>query len=135
MRVVVDANVVVAALVRPEGWTASELQRDDVEWIAPSFLVDEIREHTEEYAAKAGCALAEWERRTAALIKRVRIVPARDLVRVRDHALVQRAAEVDPDDAVHAAAVVAAGADLLWTRDARLARALSGVAVAVVPRP
>jgi predicted nucleic acid-binding protein len=134
MRVVVDANVVAAALIRPGGWTAQELARTDVEWIAPAFLLDELEEHGAEYAAKAGCALAEWERRRHALVKRLRLVAAKDLAAADGSALVKRAARADPDDAVYVAALVAAGADLLWTRDAALLDALRGIAVTVVPR-
>lgn len=39
---VIDANVAAAALIKPDGWTAEQLERDDVHWLAPSFLRDEL---------------------------------------------------------------------------------------------
>lgn len=121
-----------AALVRPGGWTASQLTRGDVEWVAPGFLFDEPAEHAEEYAAKAGCARREWQTRVAALRKRFDIVSEAELIRARGE-VVDRVEAVDPDDVPYAAALVASGADLLWTRDHALLAALPGVAVSVVP--
>lgn len=132
MRVVVDANIVAAALVRPTGWTASELSRQDVEWYAPEPLFAELEEHTEEFAALAGCAPAAFRRRVTRLTG-LRVVKQESLVRAADHPLVRRAEMVDPDDAVYMAAVVAVGADHLWTRDRRLLAAFPGLAVRVVP--
>ena len=133
LRVVVDANIAVAALIRPGGWTAEQLARDDVHWLAPAFLLDELAEHATEYAAKAGCGVREWRRRLAALVARVELVPATALLAVKDDKLVLAVARIDPDDAPYAAALVASGADLLWTRDEALFVALPGIAVAVVP--
>lgn len=135
LRVVVDANVVAAALIRPGGWTARELARDDVAWFAPAVLLDELREHAGEYARKAGCADAEWRRRVEALAHGLTLVPLADLRRAARSRLVRRVARADADDAVYAAALVAAGADLLWTRDAAVLDALPGRAVSAVPRP
>lgn len=132
LRVVADANVVAAALVRPAGWSAGQLTRSDVEWVAPSFLFDELSEHAEEYAAKAGCTRREWQTRVAELRKRFAIVPEHELVTARGE-IVDRVEAVDPDDVAYAAALVASGADLLWTRDRALLAALPGVAVSVVP--
>lgn len=134
MRVVVDANVVVAALIRPDGWAASDLRREDVEWIAPSFLLDELRDHEEEYAEKAGCSTAEWRGRLRAVARRMTLSEASDVLSAWDSPLVRRAERVDPDDAVHIATLVATGADLLWTRDNAILEAFPGVAVSVLPR-
>jgi len=135
LRVVVDANVIAAALIRPDGWTAQELEeRDDVEWFAPAFLADELREHASEYAEKAGCTTSQWNRRVAALLRRVRVVPSGDVVGAARDPLVRKAEAVDADDAVYVATLVAVEADLLWTRDKGLLDALPGIAVSVVPR-
>lgn len=125
--------MVVAALVRPDGWTARELARSDVEWVTPSFLFDELEEHSEEYAAKIGCPQKEWQRRVASLAKRFRIVPASDVVEARG-ALIRRVEHIDQDDVPYVAAAIATEADLFWTRDRALLAALPGFAVSVVPR-
>ena len=134
LRVVVDANVVAAALIRPEGWTAQELARADVEWFAPSFLMDDLKERGSEYAGKAGCTPLQWARRVAGVARRVRVVSSRDMLLVARHALVRQAEAIDEDDAPCVAAVVAIEADFLWTRDAAMLKAFPGIAVTVVPR-
>ena len=133
MRVVIDANVAAAALIRPDGWTAREMARADVEWVAPELLVGELREHSAEYGDKAGCSEAEWSRRVDRLAGRVRLVPLSALLKASHHEFVALATAVDPDDAVYLAALVADEADLLWTRDAALLRTFPGVAVTIVP--
>ena len=133
LRVVVDANIAVAALIRPGGWTAQQLARTDVEWLAPAFLIDELAEHAAEYSSKAGCSAREWKQRLAVLLTRIQLVPAEALVSVRQDELVRAVARIDPDDAPYAAAFVASGADFVWTRDEALFTALPGIAVAVVP--
>lgn len=121
-----------AALVRPGGWTADQLRRSDVEWVAPGFLFDELSEHAEEYAAKAGCSRREWTKRVDTLTRLVDIVPAAKLIRAAGD-IIDRVEAIDPDDVPYAAALVAGSADLLWTRDRALLAALPGIAVSVVP--
>lgn len=135
MRVVLDANVVVAALIRPDGWTARELRRDDVAWLAPWSIMDEVGEHAEEYAEKAGCTRREWDRRLRTLLRRIEVVPAAALDPAMASPLVEQAEAIDPDDAAYLATVVATNADHLWTRDAALLDAFPGIARLVLPRP
>lgn len=134
MRVVVDANVLVAALIRPDGWTARELRRDDVEWVAPETILDELRAHEDEIAEKAEVPRATLRRRAASVLKRIDIVPHEHLVAAAESDTVRRALEVDPKDALYLACVEAADAWLLWTRDEGLLEAFPGLAVRVVPQ-
>lgn len=134
MRVVVDANIVAAALIRPDGWTARELTRTDVEWYTPGFLVDELQEHAAEYALKAECTRVLWNGRVAKLLRRIHVVPHSDIATAARDLRVQRVVAIDPDDAPYVAAFVAVGADLLWTRDTKLLDAMPSVAVSIVPR-
>lgn len=134
LRVVVDANIVASALIRPAGWTASELKRKDVSWLAPDFLFKELLEHSDDYALKAGCSRQEWKERINKLAKQGGIVPWKDLVAASGNPLVVAVERIDPDDAPYAAAFVAARADLLWTRDKALLHVFQGRAVLVLPR-
>lgn len=134
MLVVVDANIIAAALIRPDGWTAHELSRTDVDWCAPAFLVDELEEHATEYAEKAGCTKVVWNRRVAKLVRRIRLVPATDVAEAASDPRVRKVEAVDLDDAPYVATLVAVGGDLLWTRDTKLLKSIPGIAVAIVPR-
>ncbi|OGS48980.1 MAG: hypothetical protein A3K68_07440 [Euryarchaeota archaeon RBG_16_68_13] len=133
MRVVVDANIVAAALVRPRGWTAKELTRFDVEWFAPESLFREIEEHAAKLSDAAGCSRDSLLRRMRRL--RVTLVPDADLQAVLDDALVVRASQIDPDDVPYMAAVVALSAQHLWTRDHLLLEGFPDLAVVIVPGP
>ncbi len=134
MRVVLDASVVVAALIRPKGFTATELDREDVEWYIPRFLLGELEDHLREFAEMADSSMSEFRRRVERL-RAFHVVEDARLYPRLDDPLVRRAAAVDPDDAPYMAAVLAVGADFLWTRDGALLDAFPSVAVRIVPRP
>jgi len=133
MRVVVDASVVAASLVRPKGWTAAELRRTDVQWLTPSFLFDELSDHEVDLAHWAGCSQEEFRNRVSDLRRVLKTVSAASLVRSADDPLVRRAEEVDADDAAYFAAFVATKADYLWTRDRKILEAFPGIAVRIIP--
>lgn len=134
MRVAVDANIVAAALVRPDGWTAGQLARADITFVAPQFIEIELREHEAEYTEKAKCSLDEWRQRVRSVLARLELVQPADLVRFSRHALVLATRRRDPDDEPYAAAFLAAGADFLWTRDEALKEAIGARAGPVLPR-
>lgn len=133
LRVVVDANKLAAALIRPTGHVAAALARDDLEFYAPDFLLEELEEHLEEYAHKARCPRVEMRGRVQLLASRLLFVPLDALLAARDHPDVRRAARVDPDDAQYLATAVAIEADVLWTNDKALREAFPDLATAILP--
>lgn len=133
LRVVVDANKLAAALIRPTGFTALALARDDLEFYAPAFLLEELDEHLDEYAAKARCPRAEMRGRIAALATRLLLVPVDALVAARSDDRVRKAERIDPDDAPYLATVAAIEADVLWTSDKALRDAFPGLATPILP--
>lgn len=133
MRVVVDASIIVAALIRPRGWTAGELARGDVEWYVPGFLFEELQEHLREFAGLAGCSPSSLHRRIEGL-RSLHVIEDRGLMPFLDNPLVRRAEAIDADDASYVAAVLAVGADYLWTRDKGVLAAFPSLAVRIVPR-
>ena len=134
MRVVVDASLVAAALIRPRGWTAGELARTDVELYIPAFLLEELEEHVREFAEIADVSTGSMRGRIASL-RAKRIVSDRDTARFLDDPIVARASTIDSDDAPYLAAVLAVGADFLWTRDNALLAAFPSLAVRIIPSP
>lgn len=135
MHVVVDANILIAALLTPDGWTARELQREDIAWVAPETLLDEVRTHQDEIIEKAGLSIETFEHRIDQLLQRIELVPHKTLVRAADSDIVKEALEIDPKDALYLACIEATTAALLWTRDTALIEAFPALAVRVVPRP
>lgn len=134
MRAVVDASVVAAALIRPRGWTAGELARTDLEFYIPNFLLEELEEHVREFAEIADVSTASMRGRIAGL-RAMRIVNDRETARFLNDPIVARAAAIVPDDAPYLAAVLAVGADFLWTRDNALLAAFPSLAVRIIPSP
>jgi predicted nucleic acid-binding protein len=132
MRVVVDANVLAAALLRPSGWSARQLRRDDLELVVPATLVEDLAPHAETLADKAGMDVDAWHAAVRDLMARVRVVPVADLVRWDAHDPVAEVRSLDADDAPYFAALLAADADAVWTRD-RLLLDWPGVCVQAVP--
>lgn len=133
MRVVINANIVAAALVRPTGWTAGQLARRDVEFVAPQFLKTELKEHETEYAQKAECAIVEWRRRTDAVLANIRMVPGQRLRKYVRHSLVQAMDAIDPEDVPYVATFIETGADFVWTRDGALKAMMGERAGPVIP--
>lgn len=134
MLVVIDANIAASALIHPEGWTAEQLDRSDVTWLAPSFLFDELEAHADTYAEKAKADTKVWDQRVSALKRKVKTIPTHDLIQVADHPLVEKAETVDPDDALYIASVVAVDASFLWTRDQALLDTFEALALRVIPQ-
>lgn len=135
LRVVVDANKLAAALIRPTGYVAAALAREDLDFYAPDFLLEELEEHLDEYAAKARCPRAEMRGRVQALAAKLLFVPLDALLAARDDPRVRKAARVDPDDAPYLATVAAIEADALWTSDKALRDAFPDLATAILPAP
>lgn len=133
MRVVIDANVVVAAAVRPTGWTAEEVRRPELQLFAPDWIRNELAEHEDEFSTKAGCEIAAWRVRVAKVLDRVHLVPGGRLVLHAHHPLVRAVQHADPDDAPYVATFLEVDADFLWTRDEILLMALAGRAGPIVP--
>lgn len=135
MRVVADANVIAAAAIRPDGHSARQLERPDIEWLAPALIVQELDEHRVEFAARAGLGANEWAQRVTRLLAIVRLIPQDQLAALDENVMVNRADRVDPDDAAYIAAVIAGEADYLWTLDKRLQDEFPGLAVGELPGP
>lgn len=119
MRVVVDANVAIRAVLRPAGTIRRLTDAQEHGWYAPAWLRDELREHEEELAGKLGVPASRWRRSVERLEPRLSWVPPGKLARHAPRA--RRLCSADPDDAPYVACALAIKADYLWTFDKRLA--------------
>ncbi len=110
-----------------------ELAREDVEWFVPAFLLQELDEHLEEFADLADCSPSALRRRIES-IQSLGVIESSRLTPFLGEPLVRRAETIDADDAPYLAAVLAIGADCLWTRDNALLAEFPSLAVRIVPR-
>jgi predicted nucleic acid-binding protein len=132
VRVVVDANILLAAILQPSGLTARELARKDVEFVSPEFVREELRAVAEPLARRVGMSRREWRVREAAVMRRVRLLGRARLARHERRPLAVAVREVDPKDVQYVAAFLACRARFLWTRDRALLQALPDMAVRIL---
>lgn len=132
MRMVIDANILAAALIRPTGHTARRLAGKDRLYV-PQQAEREIRTRESEFATRAGITVRQFRARLDAMFRDLIVVPEARLSRFARHPLVEKVGRIDPDDRAYVATYIAAKADYLWTRDRILLETLPGVAVMTPP--
>lgn len=109
------------------------MRQGDVQLFAPDWLLQEAESFRATLQRRTGMEDAEFDRRLAALLDLVTIVPKEEWGQAGRHALVTAVTSVDPKDGPYAACLVATQADLLWTRDDALRQAMPGLAVFWLP--
>lgn len=78
MLLVVDANIVVAALIAGKGKTVDLIFSEEINLIAPEFLLEELEEHKSEILVKSSLSEPELETQLALLEKRITFIPLPD---------------------------------------------------------
>lgn len=115
MKVVVDANVVIAALAR-QSITKEVLLYPFIDYYSPEFLFEELKEHEDEIIAKMHTDNDGYRKALGIITKKIKIVrkaaysqylnQAREIIGV-----------VDKDDAPYIAVALGIGADGVWSYD------------------
>jgi len=117
MRLVVDANIMIAALIR-EGYTHLLFFQDGVELFSPEFIFEEFEEHKEEIVSKSGKNAVEFDAVFERLKASMAVVPAS----VFGH-FYEEAEKISPDfdDVEYFALALHLGEDAaIWTNDGAL---------------
>ncbi len=94
MRLVVDSNVVFAALIA-QNYSLDLLFNDEFQFIAPEFIRIEIEEHKDEIQKKAGLTGDESQTLLDAIFRYVKLVPKEDYESFKEKA---KAISPDKDD-------------------------------------
>ena len=92
MDVVVDANVLFAALIK-EGASRRLLVSDSIKMHAPEFILEEMEKYGELILRKTGKSKEEVQRILAVLRRRITFVPLSEFVPFLD-----RAKQISPDE-------------------------------------
>ena len=112
MKIVVDANVVIAALVRPS-ITREILLYPYIDYYSPDFLLEEIDDHDKEISAKVGKG---YKSAMKLIMKKLIIVP--DYFYENNlqgaHKIMGR---IDKDDVQYIALAMSLDADGIWSYD------------------
>lgn len=116
MDLVVDANVLIAAIISPIGHTADLFFSERLQLYAPDFLLEEIEEHKTEIIDKAGLSEINFEEVLVSLASRLKFVSVEELL-----AIILTAKEISPDVDDLAYFALALKLDCsLWSNDKKL---------------
>lgn len=114
MRVVVDANMVMAALIK-ESKAREVLESGMFGFFSPEFILEEVDKYKGLILEKSGLGEEEFELLTSMVFKNIKIVPASGY-----EAFKEAAAEIikeDVKDAPYVACYLALKCDGIWTND------------------
>jgi predicted nucleic acid-binding protein len=122
-RLIVDANIVVAAFLR-DSTVRRLLTLSVLEFLAPEVLWDELAKHLPELRRRSGLSVAAAREVTSLLRKRIDAIPPEALLANWDRA---RAImdPIDPGDVAYLAAAMSVPCDGIWSDDPDLGRQTS----------
>ncbi len=114
--VVIDTNILFAALRSVNRQMRRTLYRDDVEFFAPKFIIVEIFEHKERIVAKAKVSPSEVYEFLDDVIQRISFV-SNEFISLANYAEAHRLCkDVDEDDTPFVALALELNAKL-WSKD------------------
>lgn len=115
MELVADTNIIVAALLR-KGLTRSLLFRQDVKFIAPAYVEEELNEHRRVFIKKSGLPWREYAGSVRVILSNLLIIEKSGYL---GHERRARKISPDPKDWPFIAVALSKGCPL-WSNDKRL---------------
>ena len=116
MRLVIDTNIVISALISREGKASSLLFLSELQLYAPPFLLEEIEEHKSEILEKTELSELNFSIALARITSHICFVPVPDYA---PYLLTTKKFSPDPDDLHYLALALSLGCPV-WTNDKRL---------------
>ncbi len=116
MLFVVDANVVIAALISPSSHTNDLLFSPKIECVAPEFIEEEIKKYFSLIVSKSGIPAEDVLINMQLLFSRIRILSSSEYESLREKAT---RISPDPKDVEYIAVALAFNCPL-WSNDKRL---------------
>jgi len=113
MDFVVDSNILISALIKPEGKIRGLLFSDILVLYAPEFVFMEINKHRNLILDKSGFTVEEFELIKTIIMSRIKIVPDLDFISFSETA---KDCCPDPDDWLFFALALKLNAPL-WSDD------------------
>jgi predicted nucleic acid-binding protein len=114
MRIVIDANMIIAALVR-DSKAREIIMSGKLYFISPDFVLDEIYKYGENICEKSGISKIEFELMMALIFQRVSIINA-DYYKAYEETAKEIMKE-DVKDIPYVACSLALKCDGIWTND------------------
>ncbi len=116
MDIVVDANIIIAALISPTGHTADLFFSPLLRVFAPELLLEEVEEHKKELLKKTGLTERDFNSLVAFLARRISFFPVIEFLSFLPKA---KQASPDPDDSAYLALALKLCCPL-WSNDKQL---------------
>ena len=117
MKVVLDTNVLVSALMR-DGYTRTILLHPDLSLVTPEYALEEVQRHLPGIADRMRTSIQQARLTVELLLEHIETVPAAEYREFEARAE-ELIAAVDPDDVQFAALAMATGRPV-WTQDKAL---------------
>lgn len=115
MKIVVDANVVIAALAK-QSITKEVLLYPFIDYYTPDFLLDELEEHKEEIISKMHTDKPGYQKALGTLTSKLKIVNRNAYVQYLSQAY-EIIGKLDKDDEPYIAVALSIKADGIWSYD------------------
>jgi len=92
MELVIDANILMAALISTKGKTYDLIFNDRITLFAPEFLMEEINKYRDEILSKSGLSLDEFELVMLMIGSRIEFISKSEYIQ-----FISKAEEISPD--------------------------------------
>ena len=125
MIVISDTNIIYSCFYRPEGAIATILKNDKkkLQFIAPSYLLDEIEEHLPKIMEKNNLTKKQANKLLKEFTKHITFYNLEEIEKKNRIKAAEIAKDIDPDDYLFIALHFETG-HKIWTCDTKLANGL-----------
>lgn len=120
MNIIIDSNILFSALIK-NSFTRKLILTYDGFFLFPNFIFEEMENHKEELINKSGMNHEDFNNLFQLILRKVIIVPNEILYNYKNEAL-KIVKDIDPDDVLFIACVLAYPESILWSEDKKLKR-------------
>jgi predicted nucleic acid-binding protein len=120
MPIVLDTNILVSALLK-DSVTRKLIIEHESRFLFPEVIFEEIREHKQELLRKSGMDEEDFNTLLEMLMDKMTVVSSKELKPFYADAY-ELVKDIDPDDALFFACVLAHPGSALWSNDKMLKR-------------
>lgn len=116
MKLVIDANILMSALIATQGKTYDLIFNQRINLIAPEFLIEEIEKYEEEILEKSGLSDSDLELFLSLISSEIELIPKEEF---KDFNIQAKKISPDPFDTEYFALAIKMRCSI-WSNDKRL---------------
>ncbi len=120
MIIIIDANIIIAALIR-DSFTRKLIILSKIQLYYPEIMLEELREHKDEIMAKSGLDENTYDRLLKTILKRVVIIPTEQITDYLSEAR-KIMESIDIKDTPFIAAALSYENSIIWSDDKHFKR-------------